>query len=81
MSAELIAARWGLTREQLDEYSARSHRLAAASDFSSELVDVGVGLVDETIRPTTTVESLAGLKPAFYDEEVGQAVPARSSGG
>ena len=67
VSAELIAARWGLTREQLDEFSERSHRLAAASDFSSELMDVGVGLVDETIRPTTTVELLAGLKPAFYD--------------
>jgi acetyl-CoA acyltransferase len=72
ISAELIAARWDLSREQLDEYAARSHRLSAASDFSSELVDVGVGLVDETIRPTTTVESLAGLKPAFYDEEMGK---------
>jgi acetyl-CoA acyltransferase len=71
ISAELIAARWDLSREQLDEYAARSHRLSATSDFSSELVDVGVGLVDETIRPTTTVESLAGLKPAFYDEEMG----------
>jgi acetyl-CoA acyltransferase len=75
VSSELIAARWNLTREQLDEYSERSHRLAAASDFSSELVDVGVGLVDETIRPTTTVESLAGLKPAFYDEELGKRFP------
>ena len=75
VSAELIAARWGLTREQLDEFSERSHRLAAASDFSSELVDVGVGLADETIRPTTTVESLAGLKPAFYDEEMGKRFP------
>ena len=75
VSAELIAARWGLTREQLDEFSERSHRLAAASDFSSELMDVGVGLVDETIRPTTTVESLAGLKPAFYDEEMGKRFP------
>jgi acetyl-CoA acyltransferase len=75
VSSELIAARWDLSREQLDEYSERSHRLAAASDFSSELVDVGVGLVDETIRPTTTVESLAGLKPAFYDEELGKRFP------
>ena len=75
VSAELIAARWGLTREQLDEFSERSHRLAATSDFSSELVDVGVGLADETIRPTTTVESLAGLKPAFYDEEMGKRFP------
>ncbi|WP_349901950.1 thiolase family protein [Parafrigoribacterium humi] len=75
ISAELIAARWDLSREQLDEYAARSHRLAATSDFSSELVDVGVGLVDETIRPATNVESLAGLKPAFYDEDLGKRFP------
>jgi acetyl-CoA acyltransferase len=75
ISAELIAARWDLSREQLDEYAARSHRLAATSDFSSELVDVGVGLVDETIRPGSTVESLAGLKPAFYDEGLGRRFP------
>lgn len=75
VSSELIAARWNLSREELDEYSERSHRLAAASDFSSELVDVGVGLVDETIRPATTVESLAGLKPAFYDEAAAKRFP------
>lgn len=75
VSAELITARWGLDRHTLDEFSERSHRLSAASDFSSELVDVGVGLVDETIRPTTTVESLAGLKPAFYDEGMGERFP------
>ncbi|MEO7122331.1 MAG: acetyl-CoA C-acyltransferase [Lacisediminihabitans sp.] len=75
ISAELIAARWGLDRHALDEYAERSHRLAAASDFSSELVDVGVGLIDETIRPSTTVESLAGLKPAFYDEKMGERFP------
>jgi len=75
VSSELIAARWNLSREELDAYSERSHRLAAASDFSSELVDVGVGLVDETIRPTTTVESLAGLKPAFYDEAAAKRFP------
>lgn len=75
ISAELIAARWGFDRQTLDAFSERSHRLAAASDFSSELVDVGVGRVDETVRPGTTVESLAGLKPAFYNEELGERFP------
>src|SRR6185312_7065581 len=75
ISAELIAARWGFDRQTLDAFSERSHRLAAASDFSSELVDVGVGWVDETVRPGTTVESLAGLKPAFYNEELGERFP------
>ena len=67
ISAELVAARWGLEREQLDEFSARSHRLAASADFSGEIV--GDLLVDETIRPATSTESLAGLKPAFFSEE------------
>jgi acetyl-CoA acyltransferase len=76
ISAELIAARWGLSREQLDEFSARSHRLAAASDFSNELVPVDAGaLVDETVRPSTTMEGLAGLPAAFRDEELGARFP------
>jgi acetyl-CoA acyltransferase len=76
ISAELIAARWSLSREQLDEFSARSHRLAAASDFSNELVPVDAGeLVDETVRPSTTTEGLAALPAAFRDEDLGARFP------
>ena len=80
ISAELIAERWGLSREDLDAYGARSQRRAAAARaegrFASEIVPVGVrddnghdtGEVfdyDEGIRPDTTVETLATLKPSF----------------
>jgi len=75
ISAELIAARWNLDRTTLDVYSARSHRLAASADFSREIVDVGTGLVDETIRAGTTVEGLGALKPAFHDEEYAARFP------
>ena len=75
ISAELIAGRWGFSREQLDEFSARSHRLAAAADFSSEILPIGDLTIDETIRASTTVESLAGLKPAFYDEAMAARFP------
>ena len=75
ISAELIAARWDLSRETLDEYSARSHRLAAASDFSREIIPIGDFASDETLRPSTTVEGLGALKPAFYDEELGRRFP------
>ncbi|MCU1551262.1 MAG: acetyl-CoA acetyltransferase [Glaciihabitans sp.] len=75
ISAELISARWNLSREQLDEFAARSHRLAAAADFSNEIIPVGDFSIDETLRPSTTVEALAGLKPAFYDEELGRRFP------
>ena len=73
-SAELIAAKWGLTRDELDEFSARSHQLAAdateAGDFAGEIIPVTVTgadgserphTVDETIRATTTPEGLAKL--------------------
>ena len=75
ISAELIAARWKLSREELDEFAARSHRLGAAADFSGEILPIGDFEVDETLRPSTTVEGLAALKPAFYDEEIGKRFP------
>ncbi|WP_136706645.1 thiolase family protein [Agromyces sp. H66] len=81
VSAELIAAKWGFSREELDAFSARSHQLAAAAGesgaFATELVPVpGVdSLVDETVRPATTVESLAGLNPAFRTDAVAERFP------
>ncbi|HEU4755711.1 MAG TPA: acetyl-CoA C-acyltransferase [Agromyces sp.] len=81
VSAELIAAKWGFTREQLDEFAARSHALAAAAGasgaFATEVVPVsGVDrLVDETVRPGTSVESLAGLNPAFRTDALAERFP------
>jgi acetyl-CoA acyltransferase len=76
VAAELVAAKWGLTREQLDAFSARSHARAAqartAGWFDEELVPITTpdGTVDrdETIRDTTTAEGLAGLRAAFDSE-------------
>ncbi len=79
MSAELIAKKWGLSRTRLDEYSALSHERAAAAQDSGAFVEQIVpvfcddGLVvhqDEGVRRGTTVEKLAGLKPAFVDDGV-----------
>jgi acetyl-CoA acetyltransferase family protein len=75
-SAELIAERWNLSREELDEYAARSHRLAAeaieAGRFDAELIewelDGEVRRSDQTVRPGTTVETLAGLRTVFRKE-------------
>ncbi len=72
ISAELVAQRWNLDRHTLDMYSARSHARAAAAaargDFDRELVPAGRLTADETIRESTTVETLAGLSPAFRTE-------------
>jgi acetyl-CoA acyltransferase len=82
ISAEMIAKKWGLSRTQLDEFSALSHeRAAAAQDsgaFTAQIVpifppngeDGAVIAADEGIRRGTTVERLAGHKPAFDEAGV-----------
>ena len=83
ISAELIAARWGIDREQMDEYSVRSHQLAEktrkAGGFGKEIASIhtpgGIVAQDETIRPATTVASLSALKTAFADERIAMRFP------
>ncbi|MGI5219841.1 thiolase family protein [Nocardia sp. CA-290969] len=84
ISAELIAQKWGFTRTVVDEYSARSHELAAAAQdrgaFADQIVEVvapageftegGAITADEGIRRGTSAAKLAGLKPAFQDDGV-----------
>jgi acetyl-CoA acyltransferase len=85
VSAELVADKWGLTRAQLDGYSARSHERAAATaaagGFDDEIVPVTtpegtVVSVDESIRPGTTVEKLGTLKAAFGTDEMHERFPS-----
>jgi len=88
ISAELIAAKWSLGRAELDEFSATSHQRAAAAQagglFAAELTPVPVTSqdgttrvvdTDEGIRPATTAEVLAGLRPAFYDPALARRFP------
>ena len=80
ISAEMIADQWDLSREDLDEFSARSQRFAAQATaegrFEREIVPLAVKdddgaptddriTTDEGVRPDTTAEVLANLKPAF----------------
>ncbi|MBG0831925.1 thiolase family protein [Planomonospora sp. ID67723] len=75
ISAELIAAKWSLTREQMDAFSAGSHAKAAAADFSEEIAPIGGHATDESVRPGTSVEILAGLKPAFFRPAYAERFP------
>ncbi|MEW5813375.1 MAG: acetyl-CoA C-acyltransferase [Actinomycetota bacterium] len=79
ISAELIAAKWNLSRTELDEFSAESHQKAAraAKDglFDAELAPIAGLTHDEIVRPDTTVETLAGLRPAFYNEAIAERFP------
>jgi acetyl-CoA C-acetyltransferase len=65
----MVARELGISRELQDEWAARSQQRAAdAQDggrFADEIVPVGDVAADEAIRPGTTVETLAGLKPVF----------------
>ena len=80
VAAELIAERWGFTREELDAYSYESHRRALAAidegRFEREVVPIEVSnphtgvlfSVDETPRADTSPEALAVLEPAFVPD-------------
>jgi acetyl-CoA C-acetyltransferase len=81
-AAEMIAAKYGISREEQDAFAAESHRRAAAATaqglFRGEILPVEIPAAkrgaasrlfdaDETIRPETTPEILARLKPAFLE--------------
>jgi acetyl-CoA acyltransferase len=82
ISAELIAEKWGISREQNDAFSAQSHQRAARAReegrFDREILPITVTgedgeevvAQDEGIRPDSTVETLAKLKPAFKPDGV-----------
>ncbi|MEU8512438.1 thiolase family protein [Kitasatospora sp. NPDC048722] len=83
VSAELIAAKWSISREEMDAFAAGSHAKAARAHadglFAAELAPVPTpnGLVtkDESVRPGTTPEVLAGLRPAFEDPGYAERFP------
>jgi acetyl-CoA acetyltransferase family protein len=85
ISAQLVANKYGVSRREMDEYSVRSHRLAAAATaegrLSSQIVPVELDggahfSRDEGIRPDTSYEVISQLKPAF---DPGHAITAANS--
>jgi acetyl-CoA acyltransferase len=96
LSAELVAEAWGLSRGELDAFSAGSQEKAARAraegHFVKEIVAVPVRgpdgversfAEDEHLRPGTTVQTLASLKPAFREDGVihaGQLLGHRGTG-
>src|SRR4051794_25922258 len=85
LGAEMIADQWEISRSELDSLALRSHQLAdRAVDegrFEREIVPVAVNgshvSTDQGIRPDTTLERLAGLRPAF--KEGGKITAGNSS--
>jgi acetyl-CoA acyltransferase len=87
VSAELMAAKWSISRREMEELAVSSHQRAAAATadgaFDAELLpldvkaDDGVRTVtaDEGIRPETSLETLGGLRLAFEDPAVAERFP------
>ena len=91
--AELIAEQWNISRQDMDEFSVRSHQRAAQATaegrFEREIITVAIKdderndtdemmTTDEGIRPDSSVETLANLKPAFRPDN-GRVTAANSS--
>ena len=83
IGAEMIADQWGISRQELDAFSAQSHQRAARATaegrFENEIIPVAIRddegkdtderlTADEGIRPDSSAETLANLKPAFKPE-------------
>ncbi|HWM55475.1 MAG TPA: thiolase family protein [Solirubrobacterales bacterium] len=76
ISAEMIADQWEIPRSELDEIGLRSHQLAAKATeegrFEREIVPFAVNgdtyATDQGIRPDTSLQKLAELKPAFKED-------------
>ena len=91
ITAENVAERYGITREESDEYAARSHQRAAKSNedeiFSGQIVPIQIKqkketvefVTDEHVRPNATAEGLQRLKPIFK-KDGGTVTAANASG-
>jgi acetyl-CoA acyltransferase len=82
VSAELIAEKWNLSRDDLDAFAAESHRRAAQAwedgFFDRTVVAVPEApdaATDETVRADTTVEKLAGLPASFRTDALAERFP------
>ncbi|CUR58867.1 putative thiolase [metagenome] len=83
VAAELVAARWKLSRHELDEFSVQSHERAARAQssgaFDREIIAIdtpsGPFARDESIRPDSNVEKLGGLKSVFESPELSRRFP------
>jgi acetyl-CoA C-acetyltransferase len=90
ITAENVAEKYGISRDEADEYSLRSHRLAAKATqdgaFADQIVPVPIKhkretisfTQDEHVRPNTTAEALAKLRPVFKTD--GSVTAGNASG-
>ncbi len=84
-SAEMIADKWNISRAAMEEFALASHQRAeaatAAGWFANEIAPLAGLDRDETIRPTTTLEGLAGLNPVQEGGRITAGVASQNCDG
>ncbi len=82
-SADMIAEKWNITREEMEAFALESHRRALAAidagRFVAEIAPIGDFAIDETPRRDTTLERMATLKPLREDGRVTAAVSSQNA--
>ncbi|MEZ5710261.1 MAG: acetyl-CoA C-acetyltransferase [Blastomonas sp.] len=84
-SAQMIADKWNISREEMEEFAcashARAHEASTSGAFDREIAPL-LGLeTDETIRPGTTMEALAGLNPVGGEGTITAGVASQNCDG
>jgi acetyl-CoA C-acetyltransferase len=84
-AADLIAARWDISREQMEEFALRSHQRALTAidegRFTREIVPLGEFARDEGPRPDTSLAKMAALKPLRAGGQITAALASQISDG
>ena len=84
-SAEMIAAKWGLSRAEMEAFALSSHQRAQAATeqgwFANEIAPLEGLEHDETIRANTTLEGLAGLNPVQQDGRITAGIASQNCDG
>jgi acetyl-CoA C-acetyltransferase len=82
-SADMIAKKWEITREQMEQYAFESHQRAAAAIkagyFKNEIAPIEGVSDDETVRSDTTLEKMATLKPLEEGSWITAAVSSQNA--
>jgi acetyl-CoA C-acetyltransferase len=81
LGAEAIAAKWDISRAEMEEFALRSHSRASAATFTEEIAPVGSVADDECPRRDTSLAKMAGLAPLLPDGRLTAALASQISDG
>ncbi|WP_117214336.1 acetyl-CoA C-acetyltransferase [Allorhizocola rhizosphaerae] len=80
-AADMIAAKWDISREEMEQFALTSHQRALAASFEGEIVPYGDVKVDQCPRADTSLEKMAALKPLREDGRITAALSSQIADG